>query len=111
MYYERRVYTSYMQSYPKSFEAEFIKEISGNRFIFVSNYGFKMYSLSEKKEYKVTLIEEYYSYIETIIELDKNNFIFLTKKDYGRGYKTIIDKISLKEISDSEKKEKLEKIK
>ena len=34
--------------YPKSYKAEFIKEISGNRFILVSNYGYKIYSLNEK---------------------------------------------------------------
>ena len=36
------------QGYPKSYEVEFIKEISGNRFICVSNYGFKIYSLNKK---------------------------------------------------------------
>ena len=31
------------EGYPKSYRAEFIKEISGNRFILVSNYGYKIY--------------------------------------------------------------------
>ena len=36
--------------FPKSYSAQFIKEISGNRFILVSNYGYKIYSLNEKNE-------------------------------------------------------------
>ena len=34
----------------KTFCDQYIKGISGNRFICVSNYGFKMYSLNEKNE-------------------------------------------------------------
>ena len=105
------------ERYPKSYEAEFIKEISGNRFIVVSNYGFKMYSLNTKNEYIVTLVEEYCEGIENIIELDKNNFIFLSRKQSSSGFVQLpfirisIDKISLKEISEEKKEEKLETIK
>ena len=102
-------------SYQKFYEAHFIKEISGNRFILVSNYGYKIYSLNEKKEYAIVLLEEYIDGIDNIIELDKNNFIFLSTIGYGKGYRSpphnrlIIDKISLKEISENEKNIKLEK--
>ena len=103
--------------YPKSYKAEFIKEISGNRFILVSNYGYKIYSLNEKNEYSITLLEEYHDGLETIIELDKNNFIFLSRIECGASlggpsYNVlVIDKIKLEEISNSEKIEKLKKIK
>ena len=102
--------------YLKSYCPEFIKEISGNRFILVSNYGYKIYSLNEKNKYAITLIEEYRDDLETIIEIDKNNFIFLSQIECGgiRGLeynKLVIDKITLKEISQSEKNKKLEEIK
>ena len=64
------------ERYTKFYSAEFIKEISGNRFILVSNYGYKIYSLNEKNEYILTLLEDYHEGLKTIIELDKNNFIF-----------------------------------
>ena len=99
--------------YPKSYNAEFIKEISGNRFILVSNYGYKIYSLNEKNEYNITLLEEYHEGLETIIELDKNNFLFLSRIECDTSIGgpscnvLVIDKIKLKEISNSEKTEKL----
>ena len=41
------------EGYPKFYKVNFIKEISGNRFICVSNYGFKIYSLNEKNLYSI----------------------------------------------------------
>ena len=70
-------------AYPKSYEADFIKEISGNRFICVSNYGFKIYSLNEKNEYSIILIKEYYEGIEMIHEINENKFIFCTSLHCG----------------------------
>ena len=67
------------ERYTKIYSAEFIKEISGNRFILISNYGYKIYSLNEKNEYILTLLEDYHKGLKTIIELDKNNFIFYHK--------------------------------
>ena len=103
--------------YPKPYSAKFIKEISGNRFILVSNYGYKIYSLNEKNEYTISLLEVYHKGIKTIIELDKDNFIFLSQKECdtslgGPEYNVFfIDKISLREISQSEKTEKLKELK
>ena len=103
------IFSDFAGNYPKSFEAEFIKEISGNRFILVSNYGFKIYSLNAKNEYRVTLIEDYPEGLKTIIELDKNNFIFLSRiksspfKVPFTYIRISIDKISLKEISEKKK--------
>ena len=63
--------------FDKTYATSFIKEISGNRFICVSNYGFKMYSLNEKDEYSISLLEWYHEGLRSIIELDKNSFFFL----------------------------------
>ena len=60
---------------PKAYIPLYIKEISGNRFICVSNYGFKIYSLNDKNEYSIALLD-FYGNIIAIYELDKNYFIF-----------------------------------
>ena len=103
--------------YPKSFMAESIKEISGNRFVCISNYGFKIYSLNEKNEYSIVLLEAYYGRIKTIHELDKNTFIFCTQIECGASLGgpahniLKIHKINLEEITRFEKDQKLKKLK
>ena len=67
---------------PKTYKSLFIKEISGNRFICISNYGFKIYSLNDKNEYSIMLLEAYDEGIRTIYEVDKDNFIFCNQIDY-----------------------------
>ena len=90
---------------PKSYEVEFIKEISGNRFICVSNYGFKIYSLNKKNEYSIILLNEHYEGIEIIHEIDENKFIFCTSLHCGASLGgpshniLFIDLITLKEIT------------
>ena len=69
-----------------------------------------------KKWISITLLEDYYNVLKAIIELDKNNFIFLSQKECigNAGYPInilFIDKIGLKEISKSEKIEKLKELK
>ena len=72
-----------------------------------------MYSLNEKNEYKVILLEWYHEGLETIIELDKNSFIFCSRINYGDSLggpannELIIDKINLREIRTKEKEIKL----
>ena len=111
--YQLQISYSGCTGHPKTFEARFIKEISGNRFICVSNYGFKMYSLNEKNEYSITLLEPYHEGLKTIIELDKNSFIFCTEiycSDSLGGPAhniLIIDKIDLREITKEERYNKL----
>ena len=104
------------EPYPKPYLTKFIEGISGNRFIRVSNYGYKIYSLNEKNEYIITLLEDYHDCLKTIIEFDKNNFIFLSEMEcIGNAGPSLnilfIDKIGLKEISKSEKAEKLKEVK
>ena len=81
--------------YSKEYCTSFINDISGNRFILASNYGFKIYSLNEKNEYDIILFETYYEGLKTIYELDKNTFIFCSDIDKS---KIFVDKICLKEI-------------
>ena len=115
--YKMQMSYSGCMAYPKTYSSLFIKNISNNRFILVSNYGYKIYSLNEKNEYSITLLEIYHNGLQTIIELDKDNFIFLSQRECGASLGgpahnvLTIDKIKLIEISKSEKKAKLEKLK
>ena len=69
--------------YPKEYDVDFIKEISGNRFICVTNYGFKIYSLNDKNEYSLSLLTVHQEGINIIHEVNENTFIFCTKKYCG----------------------------
>ena len=42
-----------------TFEFQNLKEITGYRFISISNHGFKLYSLNEKNEYGIVSIIDY----------------------------------------------------
>ena len=53
--------TEGLMRFPKYYKPQNIKEISVNRFILINNYGFKIYSLNEKNEYSITLLETYYN--------------------------------------------------
>ena len=98
-----------MLPYTKVYEAEFVKDISGNRFICGSNYGFKIYSINEKNEYSIVLLEPYSEGRKIIYELDKDTFIFCTTLECGDSLgspahtELIIDKINLREITKEEK--------
>ena len=69
----------------------------------MSNYGFEIYSLNDKNEYPIVLLETYYKSISSIYELDKDNFIFCVLKKI----QTTFIKINLKEITKDEKENKL----
>ena len=117
-YYELKYSHSSCILFPKKYKVKFIKEISGNRFICFSNYGFKIYSLNDKNEYSIVLLESHDERDEykdiAINVLDKNNFIFCSRIKHcvgiGAYYKNIINKISLKEITKTEKEKKLKEI-
>ena len=99
--------------YPKPYIALYTKEISGNRFICVSNYGFKINDLNDKNEYSIVLLEKFHEGIKEIYELDKDNFIFFFEIDCEDSIGSlahnvlILDKIKIKEISENEKNEKI----
>lgn len=94
--------------YSKEYCTSFINDISGNRFILASNYGFKIYSLNEKNEYDIILFETYYEGLKTIYELDKNTFIFCSDIDKS---KIFVDKICLKEIKNNKKRKIIKELK
>ena len=104
------------RGYPKSYKVDFIKEISGNRFICVSNYGFKIYSLNKKNEYSIILLNEHYEGIEMIHEIDENKFIFCTNLYCGDSLGgpahniLLIDLITLKGITKDEIDKKLQEL-
>lgn len=70
-------------AFPKKYEVKDIKAISGNRFILENNYGFKIYSLNEKNEYSLILIEIQSKGEKIIQEINYNNFIFWTRINCG----------------------------
>ena len=101
---------------PIEYNLFYIKAISRKRFFCVSNYGFKMYALNEKKEYELVLLEPYKK-IDFIYEIDTNKFIFgsniRTVEGYGFCgnaytcyYNLFLDKIELKDIDNLDKKSK-----
>ena len=104
------------EGYPKSYKVDFIKEISGNRFICVSNYEFKIYSLNKKNEYSIILLNEHYEGIEMIHEIDENKFIFCTNLYCGNSLGgpahniLLIDLITLKGITKDEIDKKLQEL-
>ena len=98
-------YSSWNRGSPKFYYLSHLKDISLNRFFCISNYGFKMYSLNEKNEYSVVLLNKYPKDIKIIHEIDENNFIFCTYIHYnmsfgGMGHnELLVEKINIKEIT------------
>jgi len=101
--------------YKVTYEVENLKEISRNRFICISNYGFKIYSLNEKNEYTLVLINQHLDDIKKIYEINENKFIFCTKKSNKNAYRKIneilIEMIELNEITKEESVNKLDELK
>ena len=97
-------------AYRIQYKIQYLKEISGNRFICINKYGFKIYSLNEKSEYDCILLNEHMNDIKIIHEINKNEFIFCTKKSNEDTYigdnQILIDIIQLKEINKEELDEK-----
>ena len=91
----------------KQYEVQYIKKISGNRFICVNNYGFKIYGLNEKQEYCLISLNEYLEGIKIIHEINPNKFIFGTEEHSRNSYigyynNIIFDEVELKEITKEE---------
>ena len=72
-----------------------------------------MYSLNEKNEYSISLLECYHEGLRKILELNNNSLIFLTRIECndslgGPAHNVlIIDKIDLRDITQMEKENKL----
>ena len=92
----------------KEYKVEYIKEISGNRFICVTNYGYKIYSLNEKEnEYSLVLLNKHLQGIKIIYEINPNKFIFGTEKETSNYYIRynniiLIEIIELNKITEEE---------
>ena len=92
-------------SYPKSFSLIKMQKLSGNRFLSISNYGFRLYSLNDNNQYSLVLKETHLEGIEIIYEIKENQFIFCTRKSYGASMGgpshdyLLIEKLVLKEIN------------
>ena len=100
------------------FHLDNLKEISGNRFISISNHGFKIYSLNEKNEYSIVSIIDYLDGIKNIYEISKNKFIICVSKSYrnsshysfsySESNQIFIQMMELKEITKEEINKKLD---
>ena len=87
------------------FELEGITKLSNNKFMTISNYGLKIYSLNSSNKYSLILVDTHSHRPSKIYEINGNNFIFC------KNYKCLLEKIELKEIKVNEKKEKLDILK
>ena len=83
----------------KDYEIHYLKELSGNRFLCITGYGFKLYCLNDKNEYSAVLLEEHLDRIKIIQELNENKFIFCTEVINQIGTKFFIEIVELKEIT------------
>ena len=89
----------------KNYKIKKIIGLSGNRFMIISNYGFKIYSLNETDLYSLILLETHLDGIKYIYEIDEKNLLFCTVK-YFPSYMDdfpytlfMIEKISLNDIT------------
>ena len=95
----------------KKYQLEWIKKLSNNRFITISNYGFKIYSLNENNEYSLILMDTTLGLIKQIYEINENNLIFCVDqyipakfRGIPRSYNSlIIEKVELNKIKTNDK--------
>ena len=72
---------SYSRQYhKKDYKINELKKISGNRFLCLSNMGLKMYSLNEKNEYSLVLLNEQLDDLLMIREIEENKLIFMDQQ-------------------------------
>ena len=100
-------------SRPKKFSLLKIKKLSCNRFMSISNYGIRLYSLNNNNQYSLVLMETHLEGIEIICEINENEFIICTKKHYGismrgRAYDYLfIEKMNIRDINKTDLEKKL----
>jgi len=99
------------KSSPKDYKMKFLEKLSGNKFISISNYGIKIYSLNKNQKYSLALMDVYMDGELKIFEINENQLIFCVKKHYGSSIGgpahdyIKIDKVDLKNITKSKKGE------
>ena len=102
---------------PKNYEVNLIKKLSGNRFMIISNYGIKIYSLNKKNQYTLVLMDEHLEGLEKIYEVKENQFIFCTNKHISASLggpehdNLLIERIDINNIQKKDMKEKIEELK
>ena len=93
-----------------------IRKFSGNRFLSISNYGIRLYSIDNNSNYSLVLMETHLEGIEIIYEINENQFIFCTRKNYGDSLggpsfdEMIIEKVDIKELEGKKAKDSKEAI-
>lgn len=101
---------------PKEFLLLTIKRLSSNRILSISNYGIRIYALNLKENncYSLILMETHLEGIQEIYEINDKNFFFFIRKHYGASMGgpshdyLIIEKVELKNITNEEKKQRIE---
>ena len=78
--YEPQRSYSGCRSFPKSYKMKFLEKLSRNKFISISNYGFKIYSLNENNQYSLVLMDEYLDGDLKLYEINENQLIFCVKE-------------------------------
>ena len=98
---------SYSRQYHKlDYKISELKKISGNRFFCLSNTGLKMYSLNEKNEYSLVLIEDELEDLGMIHEVNENKFVFSVQKVHTNYfYSTIEMYLGTMELKNATKEE------
>ena len=98
---------SYTRQYHKiDYKIKELKKISGNRFFCLSNHGLKMYSLNEKNEYSLVLIEDELEDLGMIHEVNENKFIFSVQKVHTNYfYSTVEMYLGMMELKNATKEE------
>ena len=104
-------------AYLKTFSLMWIKKLSGNRFMSISNYGIKIYSLNEKGQYSLVLLEPHLEDIEQIYEINENKFIFCTRIQYEESLRgpahdyLLIEKIDIRNLKNEDLNKKINELK
>ena len=95
--------------YSKNFCLEWIKKLSNNRFMSISNYGIRLYSLNNNNQYSLVLMDTHLERIDKIYEINENSYIFCTNKHYGASLRREDYDYLLIEKVENIKKNELEK--
>lgn len=96
--YELQFELSGCFEYTKTFFLKKIKKLSENRFMSISNYGIRLYSLNNSNLYSLVLMESDLS-CDIIHEINKNEFIICINKHYDSMSLGDFDYLLVKKIS------------
>ena len=101
--------------FEKKYFLKNIVKLSNNRFMCISNYGIKIYSLNKSNQYSLVLMHAFNDPIKTIYEIDENKLILCKIKINDgicrRPDQFIIEKIDIKNITNDEINQKINEFK